>query len=273
MGIEFTWRARIYGWGQRFWIPGFDHVIPRLIGRLEKLILEAEFPDLSKVPGYYHDLKEIFNKTKATSTSPLWLPHRSVPWLGSYQRLTVFYFCPRDSGHGVHLVVFRSWHYSIIIFANRGRIFLVKKDKSIRPCVDDWGLNDITIKTRYPLPLISLELLQNTRIFTKLDLCNASHLVRIREGDEWKTAFKTPTGHYEYLVMPFGLPNAPGVFQMLINDILRDMLNQCVFVYFYDILIFSPDLETCISLLHCLISGFHHLWRRGQYAPRKDTCG
>lgn len=74
------------------------------------------------------------------------------------------------------------------------------------------------------------------------NLCNAYHLVRIREGDEWKTAFNTPSGHYEYLVMPFGLTNAPAVFQGLINDVLRDILNIFVFVYLDDILIFSRTL-------------------------------
>ena len=75
-------------------------------------------------------------------------------------------------------------------------------------------------------------------MFSKLDLRNAYHLVRIWEGDEWKTAFITPTGHYEYLVMLFGLTNAPNIFQTLINDLLRDMLNKFVFVYLDDILIF-----------------------------------
>ena len=80
-------------------------------------------------------------------------------------------------------------------------------------------------------------------MFTKLDLRNAYHLIRIREGDEWKTAFNTPLGHFEYLVMPFGLTNAPAVFQSLMNDLFRDMLNRYVFIYLDDILIFSRSLE------------------------------
>lgn len=89
----------------------------------------------------------------------------------------------------------------------------------------------------------AFELLQGSTVFTKLDLQNAYHLVRTRAGDEWKTAFNTPMGHYEYKVMPFGLVNAPAVFQALINDVLRDMLNRFVFVYLDDILIFSKDLQ------------------------------
>ncbi|KAK7883026.1 hypothetical protein WMY93_029200 [Mugilogobius chulae] len=133
--------------------------------------------------------------------------------------------------------------------AGAGFFFVDKKDKSLRPCIDYRGLNSITIKNRYPLPLISsaFELLRGARIFTKLDLRNAYHLVRIREGDEWKTAFNTPSGHYEYLVMPFGLTNAPAVFQSFVNDILRDMLDIFVFVYLDDILIFSPDPDSHVQ--------------------------
>ncbi len=89
----------------------------------------------------------------------------------------------------------------------------------------------------------AFERLQGASIFTKLDLRNAYHLVRIREGDEWKTAFNTPRGHFEYLVMPFGLSNSPAVFQALVNDVLRDMVDQFIYVYLDDISIFSSSLQ------------------------------
>ncbi|KAI3375809.1 hypothetical protein L3Q82_004091 [Scortum barcoo] len=84
--------------------------------------------------------------------------------------------------------------------AGAGFFFVEKKDKTLRPCIDFRGLNDITIKNKYPLPLIdpAFEPFHQATIFSKLDLRNAYHLVRIREGDEWKTAFNTPLGHFEY---------------------------------------------------------------------------
>lgn len=126
-----------------------------------------------------------------------------------------------------------------------GFFFVAKKDKSLRPCIDYRGLNNITIKNKYPLPLLTsaYELLQGATVFTKLDLRNAYHLVRIREGDKWKTAFNTHLGHFEYLVMPFGLTNAPAVFQAFVNDVLRDFLDHFVFVYLDDILIFSRSVS------------------------------
>lgn len=77
-----------------------------------------------------------------------------------------------------------------------------------------------------------------TTIISKLDLHNAYNLVHTKDGDEWKTAFNTPLGHFEYLVMPFGLMNAPAIFQAMVNDVLRDFLN-----HLDDILIFAHNLE------------------------------
>lgn len=122
---------------------------------------------------------------------------------------------------------------------------MAKKDGGQRPCIDYRGLKRITIKNRYPLPLMNtvFEFLQGAQDFTKLDLRTAYNLVRIREGDECKTGFNTSSGHYEYQVMPFGLVNAPGVFQAFVNNVLRDLLDHCVYVYLDDILIFSKNIQ------------------------------
>ncbi|KAK3541648.1 hypothetical protein QTP86_033849 [Hemibagrus guttatus] len=129
--------------------------------------------------------------------------------------------------------------------AAAGFFFIEKKDGGLRPCIDYRGLNAITVRYPYPLPLVpaALEQLRGARVFTKLDLRSAYNLVRIRKGDEWKTAFHTTHGHYEYCVMPFGLTNAPAVFQALINGVFRDLLGRGVIAYIDDILVYSTSME------------------------------
>uniref|UniRef100_A0A3P8R7J1 Gypsy retrotransposon integrase-like protein 1 n=1 Tax=Astatotilapia calliptera TaxID=8154 RepID=A0A3P8R7J1_ASTCA len=207
-------------------------------------------PDLSSVPPDYHDLQQVFSKDEALSLPPHrpydcaidLLPGASLPSSRLYnlsrpERETMENYIQESLTAG------RIRPSSSPVAA--GFFFVGKKDGTLRPCIDYRGLNDVTVKNKYPLPLISsiFNSLQGATVFTKLDLRNAYHLVRIREGDEWKTAFNTPLGHFEYLVMPFGLTNAPAVFQALVNDVLRDFLNVFVFVYLDDILIFSKTLE------------------------------
>ena len=122
-------------------------------------------------------------------------------------------------------------------------LFVGKPDGSLRLCVDYRGLNNLTIKNRYPLPLIgeSLDRLGRAKRFIQLDLTSAYHRMRIKEGDEWKTAFRTRYGHFEYQVMPFGLFNAPASFQGYINKILAEKLDIFVIVYQDDILIYIKD--------------------------------
>ena len=122
-------------------------------------------------------------------------------------------------------------------------LFVKKKNGSLRLCVDYRGLNLLTIKNRYPLPLIgeSLDRLSKARIYTSLDMVAAYNRLRIREGDEWKTAFRTRYGHFEYTVLPFGLTNAPATFQSFVNKILAERLDLCVIVYLDDIVIYSMD--------------------------------
>ena len=137
-------------------------------------------------------------------------------------------------------------------------LFAPKKDGSLRLCVDYRKLNDITIKNRYPLPNIGelQDRLGKARIFTKLDLRGAYNLIRMKEGEEWKTAFRTRYGHYEYLVMPFGLTNAPATCQALINNVLRHHLDETVVAYLDDILIYSENEEEHVrhvkEVLECL---------------------
>ncbi|KIN99141.1 hypothetical protein M404DRAFT_30604 [Pisolithus tinctorius Marx 270] len=125
-------------------------------------------------------------------------------------------------------------------------LFVKKKDGSLQLCIDFCSLNKITKKDRYPLPLISdlLDSPSQAKIYTKIDLQHAYHLVWIAPGNEWKTAFRTWYGSYEWLVMPFGLTNAPAAFQHFINTIFADMLDVCVVIYLDDILIYSGDKES-----------------------------
>ncbi|MGL5842470.1 MAG: reverse transcriptase family protein, partial [Aeromonas hydrophila] len=129
--------------------------------------------------------------------------------------------------------------------AAAGFFFVEKKDGGLRPCIDYRGLDAITLRYPYPLPLVpaALEQLHGAWVFIKLDLRSAYNLVRIREGDKWKTAFHTTHGHYEYCVMPFGLTNAPAVFQALINGVFRDLLGRGVIAYIDDILVYSTSME------------------------------
>ena len=124
-------------------------------------------------------------------------------------------------------------------------LFVKKKDGSLRLVVDYRKLNDITVKDCYALPLINeiQDRLQGAVVYTKLDLRSAFNRIRMKEGEEWKTAFRTRYGLYEYTVMPFGLCNAPASMQRLINNTLREYLDVFCIAYLDDILIYSKSME------------------------------
>ena len=143
-------------------------------------------------------------------------------------------------------------------------VFAKKKDGSLRLCVNYRGLNKITKKNRYPLPRIDelLDRLSRATIFSKIDLKSGYNLVRIADGDEWKTAFRSRYGSYEFLVMHFGLTNAPATFQNFMNDTFYDLLDRFVAAYLDDLIIYteSTDLRDHVRqvrevLLRCRNSG------------------
>ena len=124
-------------------------------------------------------------------------------------------------------------------------LFQKKNDGSLRMCIDYRALNKITIKNKYPIPLIAdlLDQLGKARYFTKLDLRSGYYQVLIAKGDEPKTACTTRYGSFEFLIMPFGLTNAPATFCTLMNKVLQPFLDCFVVVYLDDIVVYSTMLE------------------------------
>jgi hypothetical protein len=119
--------------------------------------------------------------------------------------------------------------------------FVKKKDGTLRLCIEFQQLNKYTIKNKYPLPKIDelFDQLRGEKLFSKIELRLGYHHVRIKEEDIHKTTFRTRYGHYEFVVVPFGLTNAPTIFMCLMNGIFRNYLDNFVIVFLDDILVYS----------------------------------
>jgi len=203
------------------------------------------------IPKEYHDFLDVFDEEKASRfpTSKVWdhkieLKEGFIPKSGKIynlspqeqletkkflkENLNKGYIRPSSSPQAAPL------------------FFVKKKTGGLRPCQDYRYLNEWTIKNAYPLPLITdiLDKLKGAKYFTKLDVQWGYNNVRIRDGDQWKAAFKTPEGLFEPTVMFFGMTNSPATFQSMMDEIFRIEIDKgCVIIYMDDILIFAKTQE------------------------------
>lgn len=145
-----------------------------------------------------------------------------------------------------------------------------KKDNTWRFCVDYRHLNALTVKSKYPVPIIDelLDELFGASYFSILDLRAGFHQVLLKAGEEHKTAFQTHMGHYKFRVMAFGLTGAPGTFQRAMNHTLSPLLRKCALVFFDDILVYSDSLESHVQHLHQVFS----LLAQDQWKVKRSKC-
>uniref|UniRef100_A0A8C1MA50 Gypsy retrotransposon integrase-like protein 1 n=2 Tax=Cyprinus carpio TaxID=7962 RepID=A0A8C1MA50_CYPCA len=266
-----SWReGQILKWSTKCQTKCLSTISPLPV---HSLVINEESSEVPNLPAEYHDLKAAFSKTQA-NTLPSHRPHDcAIDLLPGHNppKGRVFPLSLPESEAMTKYIkeeLEKGFIRPSTSPASAGFFFVKKKDGSLRPCIDYRGLNEITVKYRYPLPLVpaALEQLRTAQYYTKLDLRCAYNLIRIREGDEWKTAFSTTNGHYEYRVMPFGLVNSPSIFQAFINDVFRDMLNKFVVVYIDDILIYSNTLQDHIQHVRTVLQRLieHQLYAKAE---------
>ena len=149
-------------------------------------------------------------------------------------------------------------------------LLVKKKDGTFRFCVDFRQLNALTAKVKYPVPVIEelLDELTHASWFSCLDLTAGYHQIRLQSGEEFKTAFQTHSGQYEFRVMAFGLTGAPATFLKAMNTTLCPLLRKCVLVFFDDILIFSRTYEEHLEHL-CLV---FQLLQKDQWQVKMAKC-
>ncbi|KAK1796492.1 hypothetical protein P4O66_009532, partial [Electrophorus voltai] len=222
------------------------------------------------IPQEYQDLAEVFSKEKATQLPPS-TGSGIAPYLpGARPTLS-----PRRKPGPWKGTSVRPWHrgtYAPPHPQHQQACSLLRKRTGLRPCVDYQGLKEKLVKYPYPLPLVpvALEQVREAQYFMRLDLHSAYNLIRIREGDEWKTDFSTSSGHNEYLVLLYGL------FQAYIDEVLRAFLARSVIAYVDDILIYSASFDqhvcdVCKMLRTLLENQFYCKIEKFEFHCRQET--
>ncbi|MBW0566213.1 hypothetical protein O181_105928 [Austropuccinia psidii MF-1] len=199
-------------------------------------------------PAYYHYL-DVFAKVKAEKLPPHHTCDHHIELEGLLPPVGVIKSLSKHESETLQAYISENVEKGFIrqSLSSTGApvLFVKKKDGGLCLCVDYCKLNSVTRKNRYPVPPMNqlLTIFNCSTIFSKIDFHGAYNLLRIKEGDEYLTAFRTKYGSYEYLVMPFGLTNAPALFQNPVNDIFTDSLDIFVVVYLDDIMVFSSSQE------------------------------
>ena len=216
------------------------------------------------VPSDHHNFTDIFSKTCTCTPAPhqpydhkIELEEKTSPpfsLIDSLSQSELKFLREFLDEHLTMDFIYPSWSQGGALV-----LFMHKKDGLFQLCVDFCSLNKITKKDRYPLPHITnlLNSLCKDKIYLKINHWHAYHLVQIREGDEWKMAFWTRYGSFEWHIMPFGLTNAPATFQRFMNDVFGDLLDVCILVYLDNILIYTWDFsDKCHSAFKTLKKAF-----------------
>ncbi|MBW0483886.1 hypothetical protein O181_023601 [Austropuccinia psidii MF-1] len=212
------------------------------------------------VPSAYHQSLDVFCKVKAERLPPHRACDHHIELEGSLPPIGVIYSLSKQESDTLRAYISESVEKCFIQPSSSSTgepvLFVKKNNGGLCLCVDYCKLNAATRKNKYPVPPMNklLNVLNGSSIFSKIDLCGAYNLLRIKEGDEHLTCFQAKYGSYEYLVMPFGLTNAPSSFHNLVNDTFQDLLDVYVVVYMDEIMVFSKSEEEDVTHVSTVLS-------------------
>ncbi|MBW0556623.1 hypothetical protein O181_096338 [Austropuccinia psidii MF-1] len=232
---------------------------------LEELWDEEEEPEeietvMEVIPSVYHHYLDVFSKVKAEKCAPHRACDHHIKLEGSLPPVGVIYPLSNQESARLRAYISENVEKGFIRPSSSSTgatvLFVKKKYDCLHLCVDYRKLNSVNRKNKYPVPPMNQLLtdFNGSSIFSKIDLGGAYNLLRLKEGDEHLTRFRTKYESYEYLVMRFGLTNSPAYFQNLFNDIFYDLLDIYVVVYLDDIMIFSKSEEEHLTHVSTVLS-------------------